>query len=98
MFWNHIQKQISSHIGQSFTIQQRQSVGGGSINQAYKLSDGNNHFFVKTNRRQLHYMFEAESSALDLLFRSKSIKLSIKSSNPITPYVITSAGFLSKVV
>ena len=41
------------------------SVSGGCINTAYKVSAGNQHYFIKVNSPHLSAMFEAEAAALD---------------------------------
>ena len=40
------------------------SVGGGCINTAYKVSAGNQYYFIKVNSPDLSAMFEAEAAAL----------------------------------
>ena len=68
-----MQQQISDHTKQKFTINNRVSVAGGDINQAYRVSDDNRHFFIKKNRKQLLYMFEAEATALGILANTGAI-------------------------
>lgn len=73
--WAQIEKGISQYRGREFHIQSKQSVGGGSINNAFRISDGRDHYFIKTNRHSLAYMFEAEARALDTLNKTDSIKV-----------------------
>ncbi len=73
--WQHIEEAISSHLGERFLIEEKQSVGGGSINHAWRIGNGTLQFFVKTNRKPLAYMFEAESVALNEIQESASIKV-----------------------
>lgn len=73
--WPDVQQAISEASSQTFKISERQSISGGDINQAYRVSDGKTTYFVKTNRAQLHFMFEAEMRALDEIRNSDSIRV-----------------------
>ena len=73
--WTQVEQDISSHRGDPFRIEQRASIGGGSINNAFHISDGKADYFVKTNRHSLLYMFEAEATALRALHATQSIKV-----------------------
>ncbi len=70
---------IAGHISEvtstSFEIGTQQSVGGGCINQAAKLSDGNQTFFIKTNHASQLAMFEAERDGLQEMNNSNSIRV-----------------------
>ncbi|MEM9505971.1 MAG: fructosamine kinase family protein, partial [Cyanobacteria bacterium P01_E01_bin.43] len=44
--WNEIAQEISRVTERPFEIQDRRSIGGGSINQAYRLTDGDLDFFL----------------------------------------------------
>ncbi|QYO68832.1 fructosamine kinase family protein [Leptolyngbya sp. 7M] len=48
--WNQIALQISQATGQPFQIGHRRSVGGGSVNQAYVVSEEERAYFVKLNQ------------------------------------------------
>ncbi len=73
--WDDISKKISESIGQSFQIAKRQNIGGGCINSAYLLSDGQRQFFVKTNEITKAEMFQAETDGLLEIVKSKSIRV-----------------------
>jgi len=73
--WHDIQRDISAHLGEDFKLDDKHSVGGGSINHAWRISDGQYAFFVKTNRKALAFMFEAEALALAEIAASASIQL-----------------------
>ncbi|MGB3790900.1 MAG: fructosamine kinase family protein [Phormidesmis sp.] len=70
---------IAAHIGEvtgtSFQIGTQQPVGGGCINQAARVSDGNRTFFVKTNHANQLAMFEAERDGLQEMHNSNSIRV-----------------------
>ncbi|GAB4367972.1 MAG: fructosamine kinase family protein [Elainellaceae cyanobacterium] len=71
--------QISAHIGQitgrSFAVSDRQSISGGSINQAYSLSDGDRTYFVKLNQASQVAMFEAEALGLQQIYDTNTIRV-----------------------
>lgn len=74
--WETIIRQIEQTTGSKFSVDRQQSIGGGSINNAFMLSDGcDNHYFVKTNQTGQQQMFEAESRGLVELASSHSIKV-----------------------
>jgi fructosamine-3-kinase len=73
--WNRISSHISSTLSQTFVIHNRQSIGGGCINQGYKVSDGSRTFFVKLNRAAQVAMFEAEAMGLADMAKTNSIRV-----------------------
>lgn len=62
--WNHIAAHISQVTETAFEVSDRRSVGGGCINQGYRVSDGNTTYFVKLNQASTLAMFEAEAAGL----------------------------------
>jgi len=62
--WNHLSEQIGLHTQQAFEINEHSAMGGGCINSAYRVSDGNTHFFVKLNNIEHGDMFETEALSL----------------------------------
>ena len=50
-------------------------VGGGDINQAYRLRLGGRQFFVKLNRAERLAMFEAERAGLEALAATRTIRV-----------------------
>jgi len=62
--WKHLSQQISQHTQQAFEINAHSSMGGGCINDAYQVSDGSQHFFVKLNNIEHGDMFETEALSL----------------------------------
>jgi len=73
--WQDIEQQISDHTGRSFTSRCKRSVGGGSINDAYYISDNDQDYFVKLNRVSMLDMFEAERDGLMAMSRSNTIRV-----------------------
>lgn len=62
--WQEIITHLSCLYGESFTNPEVLAVGGGSINQTYRLRLSGYDFFVKLNAAPKISMFEAEVSAL----------------------------------
>ncbi|WP_299406942.1 fructosamine kinase family protein [Acaryochloris sp. IP29b_bin.148] len=73
--WIEIQRNISQVQGREFVVCDRKSVGGGSINQAYQISDSQHSYFVKLNQASKVAMFEAEAAGLKEMHASQSIRV-----------------------
>ncbi|NDJ16604.1 fructosamine kinase family protein [Myxacorys almedinensis] len=71
--WSSIDTQISQAIAQPFESRDRRAVGGGCINQGYRVSDGDRTFFIKLNRADQLAMFEAEALGLQHLREANAI-------------------------
>lgn len=71
--WSEIANYISLSIGRKVIIRDSQSVGGGCINQSWKVTDQEGDtWFIKTNQPSLIDMFEAEKSGLEEIQKSES--------------------------
>ncbi|WP_072621160.1 fructosamine kinase family protein [Spirulina major] len=73
--WDQIAQQITTWTDQPFTIQDRQSVGGGCINQGYRVSDGDRSYFIKLNAAHQEAMFQAEALALRQMATTHTIRV-----------------------
>ena len=73
MLWQHIAARIAEQTGTPFHPRTPSSIGGGCINQALKLSDGERHWFVKTNEADRLDMFEAEAEGLNAIADTHAI-------------------------
>jgi len=71
--WTQIDKAIGETTGRSFRTHSARAVGGGCINDAYQLSDGQRRYFVKLNQAARLSMFEAEAEGLQAIVASRSI-------------------------
>ena len=60
LMWTKISKEIAQATGKHFEIVDRQPISGGSINQAYLISNDRERYFVKLNQPNLVEMFAAE--------------------------------------
>lgn len=67
--------QLSASLGRAFAIQHTQSVGGGCINQAYQITDGDQTFFLKLNQATQVAMFEAEAKGLKEIYDSQTVRV-----------------------
>ena len=77
--WSKIKQNVSTSIGKSFQLKKQSGVGGGDINQAYRISgiiDDENtlsSFFIKLNQKSRLDMFEAEAAGLQEIDRAQAI-------------------------
>jgi len=62
--WQDIEQAIQSEVGNNFTIANKEPISGGDINLAYKISNGQNHYFIKLNNIEHLNHFESEAYAL----------------------------------
>ena len=73
--WNQIAAHISQSTGESFTVEHRRPVGGGSVNQAYALSGNHHAYFIKLNDASRMGMFEAEALGLQQMWKTQTIRV-----------------------
>lgn len=65
MIWTYLEQQIAAATASVFRLQNRQSLGGGCINNAWRLEgDDGRCYFAKLNQARYLDMFEAEAAAL----------------------------------
>lgn len=74
--WQAITEHISQSLNQPFSIAHKSSIGGGSINSAYKVTgeDGQS-FFVKLNSAHLEHMFQVEFDSLNELLQTDIMRI-----------------------
>ena len=75
MNWQKLSEQISQASGDKFIVTNSSNMSGGDINHAVRLTDGNSNWFVKLNRADMLYMFEAESEGLAAMADTNSIRV-----------------------
>jgi len=73
--WEQIATQIGQATGQFFQIVDRRSLGGGCINSAVSLTNGQQTYFVKLNQASQVAMFEAEAAGLQEMFLTQTIRV-----------------------
>ena len=75
--WQSIADQIATASGGPFSPGRPQTVGGGCINRAVVLDDGQRRLFVKLNAADLVTMFEAEAAGLAEMAATDSIRVPV---------------------
>jgi fructosamine-3-kinase len=96
--WEHINADIRRVTGTDFEGEHRRPVGGGSINQAYALSESDRRtspspvtaYFVKINQASRVAMFEAEALALQQMAHTRTIRVP----QPVCWGVIDTASYI----
>jgi fructosamine-3-kinase len=75
--WSEISAQISHVTNSQFEIGDRQSLGGGCINQVYLISDRHNRdrYLLKLNQASLIEMFVAEATGLSEIAATATIRV-----------------------
>jgi fructosamine-3-kinase len=69
-------QELSEHLSRSADIENERAVGGGSINDAYRLETNEGPFFVKVNRADaIPSFFEAEADGLARLRRANTVRV-----------------------
>jgi len=73
--WSHIAQTVSQHTGADFQIKSHTPLGGGCINEAYRISNGKTDYFVKTNQLEHGDMFETEAISLQEMFDQNTVRV-----------------------
>ena len=73
--WDKISAHISEVTGYKFAIDNRRSVSGGCINQAYAISSSSRAYFAKINQASQVAMFEAEALGLQQMRETQTIRV-----------------------
>ena len=73
--WARVAEQISATTAAPFAVRQQRTVGGGCINSATVLQDGERRFFVKLNDAARVSMFAAEAEGLKEIARCRSVRV-----------------------
>ena len=94
--WQQISNHISQTLNSPFQIQNKSSVGGGSINSSYRVTgtDGQD-YFIKLNSASLEYMFQVEFDSLNELSQALALKSNaIKVPQPVCFGIADSKSYL----
>ena len=73
--WVALARQIGVATAAPFIVRGRQAVGGGCINQAWRIGDGERNYFVKLNSGAGKTMFEAEAAGLAELAATATVRV-----------------------
>lgn len=73
--WQEIARAITKATGKPFEITNTRSVGGGCINQGYRVIGSDSQYFVKLNQASRVEMFQAEFLGLTQMYDTKTIAI-----------------------
>ena len=73
--WPDISAQISATVNTTFQGKEIVTIGGGCINQTFKISDGDIHYFAKLNSAGSLPMFEAEAAGLNEIYQTQTLRV-----------------------
>lgn len=73
--WDHLGQTMSATLGKPYEIRTHQSISGGDINQAWRISNGETDYFLKTNDADKVDMFAAEADGLKALASAHAIRV-----------------------
>jgi protein-ribulosamine 3-kinase len=73
--WQVVRQLLIEKTGLKFDQLEATPMPGGDINRAWRFSDGQHHFFIKTNSRERLPMFEAEMFGLDAMYCCDDIRV-----------------------
>ncbi|VAW74690.1 Ribulosamine/erythrulosamine 3-kinase potentially involved in protein deglycation [hydrothermal vent metagenome] len=75
VLWEDITQQLEARFGGSLRAFRPVPVGGGSINETYRLEGEDQAFFVKLNQATKLEMFEAEAEGLQALHQTATLRV-----------------------
>lgn len=76
MVWGIVASAISDATHRPFSLRSRTPVGGGSINESFRLTgDDGSFYFLKLNDAQHHAMFVAEAAGLDAIAATNTVRV-----------------------
>lgn len=73
--WTDIEAELARATGRPIALERPESVGGGCINQTFRVRSGTERFFVKLNDASGLAMFEAEADGLAELGRADALRI-----------------------
>ena len=71
--WQAISTQLSETLMFSFEIIEKTKLQGGEVNDCYMISDGEQRYFVKTNKRDFLSKFEVEAENIRIMRESNTV-------------------------
>lgn len=74
-FWRALSERIAVAACGPFLARTHQAIGGGCINDAYRVQDGERVYFVKLNAARYLPMFEAEAGGLAEILDSDTLRV-----------------------
>ena len=74
-FWLALGERIARASGRPFVATTHEAIGGGCINDAYRVQDGERTYFVKLNAARQLPMFEAEAAGLAEILDTAALRV-----------------------
>ncbi|MBI3561961.1 MAG: fructosamine kinase family protein [Gammaproteobacteria bacterium] len=75
MPWQHIARHLREATGRPVEIQSHHALGGGCINEVYRVRSTEREFFIKFNHATKVNMFTAEAAGLQTLAQTKAVRV-----------------------
>ena len=72
--WQQIEEALSRALGEPFTARERRPLGGGCINEAFRVQGRDRTLFIKLNSADGLEMFSAEAAGLAAILASASVR------------------------
>src|SRR5215470_15255293 len=73
--WHAVARSIAHATGRPCDAQRTSSIGGGCINQGFRLLASEREFFVKLNAASMLPMYEAEAAGLEEIAATSSVRV-----------------------
>src|SRR5262245_29976279 len=73
--WRDVERSIREASGAAFAVESRSSIGGGCINECFRLHGGSRDYFVKVNVAANADMFSAEAAGLEEIAGSRTVRV-----------------------
>lgn len=85
IIWNFVASAISDATGSSFVLRDQAPIGGGSINETFRLNgtDGSS-YFLKLNAARHHDIFIAETHALENIAKTATLHVPLPVAHGVT--------------
>ena len=73
--WRDVERSIREASGAAFAVESHSAVGGGCINECFRLRGSGREYFVKLNTAASADMFSAEAAGLEELAGSRTVRV-----------------------
>jgi protein-ribulosamine 3-kinase len=73
--WRDVERSIREASGAAFAVESRSAIGGGCINECFRLRGGGREYFVKVNAAASADMFSAEADGLGEIAGSRTVRV-----------------------
>jgi protein-ribulosamine 3-kinase len=73
--WRDVERSIRAASGAAFAVESHSGIGGGCINECFRLRGGGREYFVKVNAAANAAMFSAEADGLEEIAASRTVRV-----------------------